>query len=320
MVVSRLKERFFSGRRSAGGEDVFDADFFSRLDRLRLRFGRARGARAGETVVRGLSQPSGIEVESFKTYSAGDDIRYVDWNAVGRLDQLLTRRFVAEREIPLHLLLDASASMAVPAADQKFAFAKRLAAALAYVALNNNESVRITGLRQDGAGPIVSMSRLLRHRARYFELKPFLTALPAGGGTALREGIAAYLERQREGGVAFVVSDFLVEKAAYESAFERLLARRFDVRAIHVLGRGECELTGLRGRYRLRDAETGKTRDVELSEGDRRRYRRDLDERTAEIRAFCLRNGIGHATAFADEGVEHCLTVGLSAQGMLRLR
>ena len=123
-AVARLT-RLFARRAGAADEDPFDAGLFSRLDRMRLRFDHAHGARAGETPVRGLTQESGIEVESFKSYAAGDDIRYVDWNAVGRLDQLLTRRFVAEREIPIHILLDASASMGVPAADRKFAFAMR---------------------------------------------------------------------------------------------------------------------------------------------------------------------------------------------------
>ncbi|MGH7822523.1 MAG: DUF58 domain-containing protein, partial [Candidatus Binatia bacterium] len=107
MVVARLKERFSALRRAPVSEDPFDPEFFARLDRIRIRFGRAHGRRGGETPVRGLTQDSGIEVESFKSYSPGDDIRYVDWNAVARLDQLLTRRFVAEREIPVHVLLDA---------------------------------------------------------------------------------------------------------------------------------------------------------------------------------------------------------------------
>ena len=82
-----------------------------------MKFARGYGVRSGETPVRGLIQDFGIEIESFKSYAPGDDIRYLDWNAVGRLDQLLTRRFVAEREIPVHVLVDASRSMGVPGAD-----------------------------------------------------------------------------------------------------------------------------------------------------------------------------------------------------------
>lgn len=320
MVLARLKERFTPARRRAEAEELLDSRFFSRLDRVRIRFGRVHGHRAGETPVRGLSQSSGIEIEGFKAYAPGDDIRYIDWNAVARLDQLLTRRFVAEREIPLHLLLDASRSMSVAAADGKFRFVSQVAAALAYVALNNNESVRVAAFRRDGNGPTLEESRLLRHRGRAVELKPFLSAVVPGGQTALREGVRNYLERHDEGGIAFVISDFLVESEVYEAALTDLCARRLDVRAIHVAGRHERDLPGLRGRFRLRDVETGAMRDVELSDRERRRYREAFDERAAEIRRFCHRYGIGHAVAFADEGVEHCLTVTLAAEGMLRLR
>ncbi|MGH7857084.1 MAG: DUF58 domain-containing protein [Candidatus Binatia bacterium] len=320
MVVARLKERFSALRHGGVAEDPFDPEFFARLDRIRIRFGHAHGRRAGETPVRGLTQDSGIEIESFKSYAPGDDIRYVDWNAVGRLDQLLTRRFVAEREIPVHVLLDASGSMAAPAADRKFLFGVRLAAALAYIALNNNEPVRITTLRTDGSGPLLQESPLLRHHGRYPALKPFLAGLAASGGTALADGARAYVERHGEGGMAFLVSDFLVDDPVYEDALTRLRAKRLDVSAVHVIGRRERDPEGLRGRLRLRDAETGAFRDVTLGEADRRRYRDDFEERVARLRRFCHRSGIGHAVAFAEHGVERNLVAGFATQGMLRLR
>jgi uncharacterized protein (DUF58 family) len=240
-----LKARLFARRTAPAEDDAFDPALFSRIDRMRLRIERAFGPRAGETPVRGFTQESGIEVESFKSYAPGDDIRYVDWNAVGRLDQLLTRRFVAEREIPVHLLLDASASMAVPAADAKFAFARRLATALAYIALNNNDPVRVVVFQQGANGPRVAESPLLRHRGRFLQLKPFLAAIAPAGRTALGEGIDKHLERHPERGVAVIVSDFLVPTEVYERALRRLRARRLEVRVIQVIGGEERDLQDL---------------------------------------------------------------------------
>jgi uncharacterized protein (DUF58 family) len=320
MVVARLRDRFTAFRRAPTTEDPFDPEFFGRLDRIRIRFGKAHGRRSGETPVRGLTQESGIEVESFKTYTPGDDIRYVDWNAVGRLDQLLTRRFVAEREIPVHLLLDASASMGVPLTDRKLALAVRLSAALAYVALNNNEPIRIATLRSDGAGPRIEESPLLRHHGRYFGLRPFLTGVTPGGATALASGVRHYLDRHVEGGMAFLLSDFLVEEEACQEALGLLRSRRLDVWAIHIVGRHERDLEGLRGRLRLRDSESGVFRHVTLSERDRRHYRRDFEERLGRLRGFCHRNGIGHVVALTERSVEENLLSAFSTEGMLRLR
>lgn len=315
----RLRDRFFA-RRSPGEGDPFDARLFARLDRIRFRFGRAHGSRTGETPVRGFAHESGTEIESFKSYAPGDDIRYMDWNAVGRLDQLLTRRFVAEREIPVHVLLDASRSMAVPASDGKFAFGIRLAAALAYIALNGNDPVRVCALRQGPAGAEVDASPLLRHRGRYLRLKPFLAGLVPSGATALLEGIVRYTDRHRERGVAVIISDFLVPRQAYERALDRLLAGGLQVQAIQVVGREERELETVGGRLRLRDSESGAIREVVLSAAERRRYAAAFAERTEAIRRYCHRSGTAYALGSAEQGVEHCLTRALPASGMLRLR
>ncbi len=314
-----LRERLLFRSSPAIAEDPFDPRLFSMIDRMRLRVGRAYGARAGETPVRGFTQESGIEVESFKSYAPGDDIRYVDWNAVGRLDQVFTRRFRAEREISVHLLIDASASMATPAADRKFAFALRLVAALAYIALNNNDPVRVAALRHGPAGPQTVESPMLRHRGRFLRLKPVLADLGASGGTALLEGVRQYLERHGERGLALLVSDFLAPDDVYEEALSLLRSRRLRVQAIQVVGQEERGLDRTGGRLRLRDVETGATREVVLSALERLRYAAAFAERIGRIRTFCHRAGIGHAVVCPHDGIEHCLTKILSASGMLRL-
>lgn len=315
-----LRERLLFQRSSASAEDPFDPRLFAMIDRMRLRVSRAYGARAGETPVRGLTQESGVEIESFKNYAPGDDIRYVDWNALGRLDQLFTRRFVAEREIPVHLLLDASASMTVPAADRKFAFAVRLVAALAYIALNNNDPVRVAALHHGADGPAAVESAMLHHRGRFLRLKPVLSALGASGRTALLEGVSQYVERHRERGVVLLVSDFLVPAEVYQRALSLLRSRRLRVQAIQVVGQEERNLERVGGRLRLRDVESGAVREVVLSAAERRRYAAAFAERVEEIRALCHRGGIAHAVVCPQDGIEHSLTKILSVSGMLRLR
>ena len=319
VALGLLRDRL----RGAGGgvtEDVFDPVLFSRLDRMRLRVDGVYGRRGGESPVRGLSQATGIEVESHQPYTPGDDVRYLDWSALGRLDQLVTRRFVAERELPVHVLLDTSASMGTPAEDRKLSFAVRLAAALAYIALNDNEPVRVAAFRQRGAELEYLESPLFRHRGRYPRLRPFLEGLSPSGGTALVEGASRYAERHRERGIAFVLSDFLVEPAAVEATIARLEAAKLRGHAVVVTGRGERELPGLHGRFRIRDAETGATREVRVTEADRRRYRESFAARVSALRELCHRHRVGLDVAFAEEGVERYLTRSLSGRGILRLR
>ena len=307
-------------RRGSEAADPFAPEFLARLDRARLRVAGASGERPGETPVRGRSQGSGVELESYKTYTPGDDIRHVDWIALGRIDQLLTKRFVAEREIAVHILIDASASMGAPREDAKLAFALRFAVALAYIALNNSDSVRVAVLRGSSSGARLDESRLFRHRGRFLELRPFIGAVAAEGATPLAAGVASYLERHREKGLAFMVSDFLAEQAEVETALTHLRSRGLESRAIHVLGREERELAGVRGRLRLRDVETGTAREVVLSEADRRRYRDAFDARSAALRRWCHRHGIGYLAASTAEGVEQLIVHKMAAEGLVRFR
>src|SRR5262245_57360443 len=119
-------------------DQVLAPTFLGHLGRMRLAIRRAFGPRPGDTPVRGQVQASGLEVERHKAYDQGDELRFLDWNAYARLDQLLVRQFRAEREAPVHVFVDGSASMSVPADDGKFAFSVGLALSLAYVAIRHH--------------------------------------------------------------------------------------------------------------------------------------------------------------------------------------
>jgi hypothetical protein len=169
-------------------------------------------------------------------------------------------------------------------------------------------------------GAELDESRWLRHRGRYLTLKPLLSGLTPTGATALAEGVSRYLERQRGRGVAFLISDFLVAPELYQRALGALRSRGLEAHAIQVIGREERGLEGLHGRLRIRDAESGALRHVELTTVDRHRYAAAFSERIEAIRAFCHKSGVGHALASSADGLEHCLTRVLPAAGMLRLR
>src|SRR5512143_3669546 len=156
--------------------------FLRKLDRLHLSVRRSLSTRPGNTPMPRGSQGSGIEIERHKSYDAGDDLRQLDWNAYGRLDELLIKTFRAEREAPLHLFIDASASMGVPAGDAKFTFALSLAASLAYVSVRNHDPVRAVGVNAVLPRGYVA-APFLRHRSALHSLRDFLLQLQPQGET-----------------------------------------------------------------------------------------------------------------------------------------
>src|SRR3954463_1612378 len=83
--------------RGARGGDRFDERFLRKLESLvmtirrsRVSAGMMRANRASRRV------GAGMEFADHRDYSAGDDLRYLDWNLYGRLDRLALRLFQEE--------------------------------------------------------------------------------------------------------------------------------------------------------------------------------------------------------------------------------
>jgi uncharacterized protein (DUF58 family) len=295
---------------------VLTPGFLRKLDRLHLTVRYSLSTRPGNTPMPRGAQGSGIEVESYKAYSAGDDVRHLDWNAYGRLDQLLVKSFRAEREAPLHIFVDASASMSVPAGDNKLGVAVALAASLAYVSLRNHDPVRVSAI--GAALPDLHISSPdVRHRQSLHGLRDFLLQLRPAGETALATGITAVLRRHRSPGVAILISDFLVPQRVYEAALGDLVARRSTVAAIRVIGPGERDPAALFRRAQVVDAETGGQRFITLSPENLTRYAQALSEHLRSLQAFCNRAGIVFCVADTAAGVDRSLFHDLPALGFI---
>ena len=131
----------------------------ARLRRLSLVAGQARTeGLAGEH--RSRRRGTSPEFADFKRYSPGDDFRRIDWNTYARLGGLFVRLSEVTTELSVHILLDSSASMDWRGADDrpsKFTAARRLTAALAYVALWGFDRVSHRALR--GAARAFPMAR-----------------------------------------------------------------------------------------------------------------------------------------------------------------
>ena len=88
----------------------FDETFLRRLEQLelasrRLTAGRMKGER------RSTRRGQSVEFADYRNYSAGDDLRQLDWNAYARLEKLFVKLFVEEEDVTVHILVDASRSM-----------------------------------------------------------------------------------------------------------------------------------------------------------------------------------------------------------------
>src|SRR2546421_12423420 len=70
-----------------------------------------------------------VEFAEHRQYYPGDEIRHIDWRALGKTDRYYVKEYEAETNLRAYLLVDASGSMAYKGAHQaKFQFAQYVAA------------------------------------------------------------------------------------------------------------------------------------------------------------------------------------------------
>src|SRR6202158_4208298 len=118
----------------SAAQTLLDGAFARRLERLTL-VSRKRLVGQGQGDRRSLRKGSSLEFADYRHYVEGDDPARVDWNIYSRTDTLFVRLYEEEEVLNVHLLVDASRSMDWGEPSKLF-YARRVAAALGYVALN----------------------------------------------------------------------------------------------------------------------------------------------------------------------------------------
>ena len=277
---------------------VFDDAFLHKLARLELLARKHfRGLLRGEHT--SSRRGRGLEFSDFRQYRAGDDFRHIDWNVYSRLDQLFLKLHAADDDVTLHLLVDASASMGF-GEPAKFDHARRLAAALACVALNHLDRVVVSAFAQGlctGLAPLKGGQQLPRVLA-------FLGGHSCGGTTGFETAMRAFAARTRNPGIVMLISD-LLGTADVHTGIDALRLARHDVVVIQLLAESEID-PPLDGALLMVDGETADELAVTVDAGLRRLYQRHLDQRLQALERFCRRRGVEYlraSTAIAFEDI-----------------
>src|SRR5438552_9398566 len=121
--------------------NLLTPELLRRLEQVQLlAHRRAKSSAKGERRSRARGQS--VEFADHRSYTPGDDFRYLDWNLFGRLERLFLKLYEEERELPVTIFLDASESMTF-GTPRKFDFARQIAAAVGYVALCGFDRVSV---------------------------------------------------------------------------------------------------------------------------------------------------------------------------------
>lgn len=276
--------------------DLLDPDFMRRLDSLdvmsrKILQGKLQGERRSKR--RGQS----VEFADHRPYVAGDDLRFVDWNIYGRLEQLFLKLYLEEQDLTVHIVVDASASMSFGEPSKEL-FIKKLSAALGYVSLVNNNRVTISFFADGLKGQLANM----RGRNYLHKMAEYLLTTDCEGLSHFESSCQQLASGRIGSGVMIVLSDFLF-KEGYDTGLRRLIGRQYDLYVIQVLSAQELS-PDLSGDLKLLDIEDADTAEITVSAALTKYYKRNLTAYCNELKDFCTRRGAVYVLANSADSVE----------------
>jgi len=296
---------------------VLEPELLKRLERLAIHWRSSfRGLLGGHNVSRYAG--TGLEFLDHRRFHSGDDVKAVNWRAYLRLERLFLKLFRTEPRTPVRLFLDTSESMACgglrgAAAEAKFPFACRLAAALCYIGLVRLETIIVHPF----STALGETCRVEGGRHRFAPVAAFLESLESGGASDFRRAARQFLAGRPTRGLAVFLSDFLDHEGAAE-ALGHFADHGHELLCVHLAGPEDHDPHG-QGEVELVDAETGEVRRVLLDARLRDEYRRRYAAHCLELESAAQRRRGRYVHLTTDLPLANALHDGLMRSNALRL-
>lgn len=215
------------------------------LDRLNFV---ARGLVDGFVTGRHKSPHKGSSVEfaEHRQYVPGDDPADLDWRVYAKSDRYYVKQFEDETNLRSTILLDCSGSMAYAGEKAvrlngepmtKFEYGRRLAAALAYLLIGQQDAVGLVTFDTDVRCYIPASGRRGHLRVLLEELE----AATPGRETAVADVLHGIAERIHRRSVAIVISDLFDDTEAIVHALHHFAYRKHEALVMHVMAQEEIQ-------------------------------------------------------------------------------
>ncbi|WP_395747541.1 DUF58 domain-containing protein [Prosthecobacter sp.] len=218
--------------------DILQAEDITSLQSLQLF---ARTVVEGFTTGQHASPHKGFSVEfrQHRPYVQGDEIRRLDWKIFGRTDRFYIREFDEETNLRATLVLDASGSMAYRGQKgvQKFDYARKLAASLAYLLMSQQDAVGLITF-DSKVREIIPCRTKITHLHLLLET---MVKTEPGKDTSLAPVIESLAQRLKRRGLVILISDFFDDPAALLRSIGILRKQGHEIIAVQLWDRDEID-------------------------------------------------------------------------------
>ncbi|MCI8342950.1 MAG: DUF58 domain-containing protein [Clostridia bacterium] len=255
---------------------------------------------------------SSCEFADYRDYVAGDDVTKIDWNAYARFDKLYLKLYLDERQMHTRIYIDASRSMGY-GKGEKGTQAIKLAAALAYLSINEMDKVSVYAVQEKTVTEVISG---MLGKDAYLASIGKLNDIVFDGDSYISEAILPTNVGYGDG-MSVILSDFLTDNN-FEDAIDYLASKRRDIFCMQVLSKEELSPT-VRGKVHLFDSESlARSYRKNVTKEIAKAYKQALEYATGRIRDYCLSRGAEYLLVSAEDSVGEILFGKLSDLGVIK--
>jgi len=283
---------------------MIDPAFLDELDRFEASLEQRTTALArGEQ--RSPSVGEGLTFSDYRRYAPGDDTRLLDWRLYARTDELFVKQFEEERNLTVHVLVDASASMdygngrgggggASRSDRNKFEFGAKLGLGYAYLVAEAHDDFRYSVFRERPERLDAGKST----RGEVLELVDRLNGVEPSGEADFEAALSAYAESIRSRSLVVVVTDCIGDPDGLETGLASLAPS--EVVLAQVLSADELD-TEASGDTIFEDVESDATRRTYFGGRQAERYRGRVRSFVDDVASMAHALRITHALVATDE-------------------
>ena len=174
-----------------------------------------------------------VEFSEHRPYMQGDALKNVDWKVFAKSEKYYIKQFEEETNLISHIFVDASKSMQYKHSGKvaKIDYAAILAAALAYVMIDQQDSVGLA-IYSD------KIHTYLPPKSNRVYLKTLLSALnqiQPGGTTTTSKCLDSVAEKIKKRGLTIIISDFFDDLNSILTALKHLHYKKNEVIVFQIL-------------------------------------------------------------------------------------